>query len=168
MKLSDQEITNIIDTFETLVCEDLRSVDMEALYDDMLDECYSFDSVGGPFAYQSPSSVLKRVDPVAYNCGMLDWLNGESCVEIDGDYYEKREVEAIRDNLVSDLESLLSDLEDEKSAEIEALKDSASADPDRETPDRIVSEDRAEIEATFAEKRKLIEEAIATLNKHTF
>ena len=46
-----------------------------ARYDEMLDECYPLVQIG-TLSY-SPSQVLKRVDPIAYQCDMSDWLDSE-------------------------------------------------------------------------------------------
>lgn len=44
-------------------------------YNEMLDDCFSFASVGGPFEHMSPARVLAEVDPTAYRCGFNDWLD---------------------------------------------------------------------------------------------
>lgn len=95
------------------VTEECERVDLEARYDEMLDECYSFKDVGGIFSNMSPSRVLKEVDPTAYRCGMNDWEDSEGLVEIGGDYYEQDKVDTARDGFVDNLESELSDLETE-------------------------------------------------------
>lgn len=88
------------------VLDELTPIDMHERYDEMLDECYSFESVGGIFASMSPSRVLKEMDPTAYRCGFNDWIDGElgetvETVEgIDDDqYYDKDEVDEIRERL---------------------------------------------------------------------
>lgn len=93
------------------VTSECATIDREELFDAMLDDCYSFDKVGGPFACMSPSSVLKECDPIAYRCGVNDYADGEGWVEIDGDYYLGDEVESARGEFVSDLESEVEDLE---------------------------------------------------------
>ena len=49
--------------------------DCEDEYDEMLDECNDVVTVCG-MTY-SPSEVLKKVDPIAYRCGMADWADCE-------------------------------------------------------------------------------------------
>ena len=96
---------------------ELTAIDTDTLYDDMLDECYSFDSVGGPFATMSPARVLAEVDPVAYQCGKSDWLDGESrdeWEEIDGEYYDQREVEELRDEVTDELDAEEEEEEEEE------------------------------------------------------
>ena len=46
----------------------------EEAYNEMLDECYEDADICG-FKY-SPSEALKKVDPIAYRCGLLDWADG--------------------------------------------------------------------------------------------
>lgn len=83
------------------VIDELTPIDMEARFNDMLDECYSFDAVGGPFASMQPSRVLLECDPVAHRCGVNDYADGErdNATEIYGDYYDTDEVQAIRDEV---------------------------------------------------------------------
>lgn len=86
-----------------------RALDMDSRYDDMLDECYSFEDVGGPFASMLPSNVLSECDPVAYRCGFNDWIDGElgeSCAEFEGEYYD---LEALRDCVQEAIDSLEAD-----------------------------------------------------------
>jgi hypothetical protein len=52
-----------------------RYAEAIARYDEMLDECYPLVQIG-TLSY-SPSQVLKKVDPIAYQCGMSDWLDSE-------------------------------------------------------------------------------------------
>lgn len=82
--------------------EELDPVDMGPQYRDMLDDCYSFKDVGGPFEHMQPSRILEEVDPVAYRCGYADWLDGElgqTIEEIDGEYWDYEEVEVLREQL---------------------------------------------------------------------
>lgn len=96
------------------VTSECNAIDREERFDAMLDECYSFNSVGGPFACMSPSSVLKEYDPTAYSCEVNDWADGEGWVEIDGSYYDSDEVDKARGELVSEMESEASDLDTEQ------------------------------------------------------
>ena len=107
------------------IIEKCKTVDIEDAYNDMLDECYSFDSVGGIFAMMSPSRVLKECDPTAYRCGMSDWIDGEGFIEIVGGYYHPNDCEEQREELVAELEAEVSKLESdgdgEHQKEIDAL-----------------------------------------------
>lgn len=89
-------------TFEERVRE-LTPVDVDQEYKDLLDEIYSFDSVGGPFQHMSPARVLEEVDPTAFRCGLGEWLDSESdrLEEIAGDYYLRDEIEEIRDAIAA-------------------------------------------------------------------
>jgi hypothetical protein len=104
------------------VIAECQAIDREQRFRDMLDECYSFDSVGGPFACMSPSGVLEEMDPVAFRCGVNDYMDSEGTVEIDGDDYDSREVDKAAEEYLDELRNELSALE----AEIEN-----DDDPDR-------------------------------------
>ena len=95
------------------VKRECTEIDREARYDQMLDECYSFECVGGPFEHMQPSQVLKEMDPTAYRGGVNDYMDGEDTYEIDGKTYDRKEVEEARDGFVEELEDHLSDLEDD-------------------------------------------------------
>lgn len=47
---------------EERIKSELSPVNVESRFADMLDECYSFESVGGPFAHMLPSRVLRECD----------------------------------------------------------------------------------------------------------
>lgn len=51
------------------------SYEGEEAYDEMLDECNEEVNICG-MTY-SPSECLKRVDPIAYRCGLSDWADSE-------------------------------------------------------------------------------------------
>ena len=116
------------------ITDECKAVDREERFDALLDDCYDFSKVGGPFEHMSPSTVLKECDPIAYRCGVNDYADGEGWLEIGGDYYESSDVEEARESFVDELESELSDLE----AELEEL----NIEEDRQEPeiDRIQSE----------------------------
>lgn len=88
-------------------------VDMEQRFRDMLDECYSFDKIGGPFAYMSPSRVLEEVDPTAFRCGVSEQSDHENVYEIDGDYYDTDKVDEARDEFVANLQTELKEAQSE-------------------------------------------------------
>lgn len=93
--------------------DNCTAIDREARFDQMLDDCYSFEDVGGPFAHMVPSQVLKEMDPTAYRCGVNDYMDGEDTYEVDGETYDPREVDEARDEFVSDLEAELSDMQED-------------------------------------------------------
>lgn len=75
---------------------EVDEVDTELLLDGMLDDCYDFSSVGGPFSCMSPSEVLKEVDPIAYNCALSEYIDSLSQEDeyemVDGLLYLKEDI----------------------------------------------------------------------------
>lgn len=118
--MQSEIITALIDHIKN----ECKPIDQEAAYDDVLDECYSFKSVGGIFASMSPSRVLREVDPVAYRCGMNDYFGTSDHYEIDGDVYDNSAVDDAREEFESEMESAISDLE----AEIEEAENDEDFD----------------------------------------
>ena len=90
--------------------DNLTALDTEELYANMLDDCYGEVEIAG-MTFQT-SRALKELDPTAFRCGMVDYIDSLSLVEIDGDYFEFDACDAERDELISELESEISDLEE--------------------------------------------------------
>lgn len=151
MKTEKELLTDLA----TFIADECKAIDPEARFDDMLDECYSFDAIGGPFAHMSPSRVLKECDPTAYRCGVNDYADGEDWVEVGGDYYDRREAERARDEFVSTLEDEVTELEEE----IEELE---AEDADRDEDD---SESNADKVAELSEQLKEWREIVSTLSR---
>lgn len=91
--------------------ESLTPVDVEQAYRDMLDEVFSFESVGRAFAHMSPADVLLSQDPIAYHCGRHDYMDRKSrdeWVEVQDDtteeYYWQNEVRELLDGMSDDEE----------------------------------------------------------------
>lgn len=91
-----------IDNFE------LDSDDFEDQYCEMLDDCY--EEFMGQY---SPSYTLKMVDPIAYRCGLNDYV--DSLDKTDSLDYQ--ELESELEDLESDLEDMESELEDLENGE---------------------------------------------------
>lgn len=61
--------------YQTQDGEGLSDDDLHERYDEMLDDCYGYVNV---CEYQyNTSRALRELDPIAYRCGFLDWLDGE-------------------------------------------------------------------------------------------
>ena len=115
---------NIIAELETKIAADCSPVDREAAFNEMLDECYSFADVGGPFASMAPSRVLLECDPVAHRCGVNDYADGQPWVEVAGETYQQDDAEAVKQELAEELESQLAEIEDDadETAQAEELR----------------------------------------------
>jgi hypothetical protein len=147
--------TDIITRLESHIIAECKEVDRESRFDDMLDECYSFESVGGPFANMSPSQVLREVDPTAHRCGVNDYADSERWVEVGGEYYDQDEAEKAKQEFLDELESEASELE----SEIEEME---AEDEDEREPDYI-----ANLMAARSKLRDL-QADIAAVEKHSF
>ena len=95
--------------------QDAKPFNMDSAYREMLDDCYSFKSVGGPFEHMSPSHVLEEMDPTWYRCGLNDYADGvrDEYSEVDGEYYSNEDIEEARGEVVEDLEISLEHENDE-------------------------------------------------------
>lgn len=140
-----------IQALERYITDNCNAIDADARYREMLDECYSFKSVGGIFANMLPSRVLEECDPIAFRCGFNDYLDGEEWVEIDGEYYESRDdVEKARDEFIDELDSEMSDLSDS----LEEVEAEAEEEEDAEKKADELRGKIADLEDRIAEARK--------------
>lgn len=102
-----EESERLRDEFESMDIEDILSEDeIEARYICMLDDCHEPVDIAG-LTYGT-SRALKLTDPVAYRCGLADY---SSEISIENEYPE--EVQKI-ETLLSDIESLLEEMEEEE------------------------------------------------------
>ena len=142
------------------VKEDGQPRDMDAAYREMLDECYSFKSVGGPFACMQPSRVLEECDPTAFRCGFNDWLDSEEVTEIGDEYFDSKELEDIREQVADALDSEITDL-DEEAEDLEAgLPD---PEPDGSDPHGFIADLQA-VRDQITEKQAIL----AAVKAYTF
>jgi hypothetical protein len=89
---------NVEDVIENMVAESMvKPIDEDEVYREMLDECYGMISVCDYEYY--PSTALESLDPIAYRCGLADYISGQAgddiWCKIDGTYYPKDEVLAL-------------------------------------------------------------------------
>lgn len=150
MSTTTIETETIIQALEAHIAAECREIDPEKAFNDMLDECYSFEAVGGPFACMNPSRVLLEVDPTCYRCGVNDYIDGQEWVEIGGSYYDQRDAENAKEAFIDERQERIDELE----TEIEETE----ADEDHN------------ISELAAMKRKLSElkSDMAQLEKHSF
>ena len=59
-------------SFDNLLTQ-IEQVSQSKIFDEMLDECYDMIKVCGYEYY--PSHVLESTDPIAYRCGLTDYLD---------------------------------------------------------------------------------------------
>lgn len=116
IKQKIEQINGQIKTLENVIkehqhrmdCFEFDPDDFADDYDDMLDD------VHGDFMGYSASQILKQVDPTAYRCGLLDYvdsLDQDYEKMKDDDYSEWAEQKEEAENELSDLEDEISELE---------------------------------------------------------
>lgn len=116
-------LINPVSVFWSKFVEEVGTVNLDEMYSNMLDDVFSFESVGGIFANMSPAAVLRECDPTAYRCGRVDYEDSLDLVEIGGNYYSRDDAEKFK-------EDFLSELEDELNNENEGREDyDATEDP---------------------------------------
>lgn len=96
LKAEIAKLQKTIDTFE------LYASDFIDAYDEMLDDCY------GSFMGMYASRILEECDPIAYSCGLSDYVDG---MDIE-DSEEYQDYVSQLEELESELEDLENELED--------------------------------------------------------
>lgn len=61
--------------YQTADGRELSESDLDDMYAEMLDDCYGHVNVCG-YEYDT-SRALRELDPIAYRCEFLNWLDGE-------------------------------------------------------------------------------------------
>lgn len=83
---------------EALIKEHCEPVDAEGEFEEMLNECYETVKVG--CCEWEAGYVMKELDPVAFRCGVSDYLaDSDEFAEVDGEYYRVSDIEAMIDDL---------------------------------------------------------------------
>ena len=80
-------------TLPQILKEDYKPVNVKKVFNTVFNEMYSFEDIGGPFIFMSPSLVLREMDPTAYDQEFANWLDQAEYVEFDDDYYRQKDVE---------------------------------------------------------------------------
>lgn len=137
----------IITALLSHVTSECRAVDTDRRYDEMLDE------VHGDFMGSYPASrVLKEVDPTAYHCGMSDWLDSESVTEVEGSYYDDRDLDEAKTAFVEEKEAERATADNEL--------DELEGEPAEEADAEAIEDKRKEVARLDAE--------LAELEAHSF
>jgi polyhydroxyalkanoate synthesis regulator phasin len=114
--------------------EKLAPVDCENEFDNALDEG---DPVRIGSLEYTPSRVLKRIDPIAYRCGVSDYVDSLGLKEINWNSYDSDKVDKICDELVEELENEISSLQDEVEEAEEDVARAEDEDSSGYTPEQI-------------------------------
>lgn len=102
------------------IVAECNAVDVEAAFAAYLDENYSFDSVGGPFASYQPSRVMREYSPTDFRCGCADFSDSEPWTEIAGEYYRDDELDTTKEAFADERRAELRELENEAEDDTEA------------------------------------------------
>ena len=98
------ELTDVRHEMETFEPDEKEAEDA---FDDMLDGCYEPFRIG--YLEYSPSQVLREVDPIAYRCGVNDFVDSEPADRWSG-YSELAEREEELNDELTNLEDELYEL----------------------------------------------------------
>lgn len=131
------------------VVSECDPVDMDARFRDSLDYDGPVTVCGLEF---DPSRILHALDETAYDTYFNDYVDGEEVTEINGDYYEDRDVEKAREEFLDGMRDELADLE----SELETVREDEPEVMDVDESNRLTDEIAA------------MESRIAELERYTF
>jgi hypothetical protein len=89
------------DEVEARVIERLDVIDVEQVYRETLCDIYGMVDVCG--MKMSAAAILEEMDNTAFRCGCNDWMDGEQIEEINGEHYDQREVDDIREEVYNEM-----------------------------------------------------------------
>jgi hypothetical protein len=98
-------------TFDEILFGSFSPIDEEEVFDEYLNEVYSFSLVGGPFSNLDPAEVLKEVDPMQYDISKNEFLN-EEYTEYKGEYWKTEDFQEAEE-MYEEQEEINEDDEDE-------------------------------------------------------
>lgn len=79
----------------------LSDRELHERWEECLDECHEPYRIGQMTYY--PSQILRECDPIAYRCGLNDWMcSDDSMMEIAGQWYAREGVNDCLESLESD------------------------------------------------------------------
>ena len=84
---------------EHLIKEHCESIDAEEQFEEVLNECFESVKVGS--CQWDAGYVMKELDPIAFRCGVSDYLADDQFIEIDGEYYGESDIENMIDELTN-------------------------------------------------------------------
>jgi len=132
--MHSNERKNAMSKLTDKIEEELSAVDCEKLFDQCLDEN---DPVRIGSLEYTPSHVLKQIDPIAYRCGVNDYVDSLGLKEINGNSYGSDEVDKICEELVEELENEIGSLQDELEEAEQYLARCEEEDSTDYTPEQI-------------------------------
>lgn len=84
---------------EQYIIDNLDSLTESALeqqYQELLNEPGLVDVGGLTF---EPARVIEELDPTAYRCGLIEYIDSLKVMEVQGGYYEKSELDLYYDEI---------------------------------------------------------------------
>lgn len=112
--LTPEQKSALIARLVSHVTSECPEVDMEERFCRTIDEIYSFKDVGGPFAYMTPSDVLREMSPTDFRMGVADQSDRENVYEIGNAYYDADKVEDARMEFLMELSRDLDEAREEQ------------------------------------------------------
>lgn len=102
------------------IVEELTAVDVNELFDNMVDECS--EPLPSCISCLSISQIMRAMLPVDYRCGVNDYIDGligdTLTDEIEGNHYDKSEADDIIDEVTDEVDAEI-EAEEEEAAEAE-------------------------------------------------
>jgi hypothetical protein len=100
--------TNITfhDSIRAIIKDRCKPVDVRSRFVEMLDDSWAENDFLRTF-HLTPSTVIEECDPTMFQQELLNFTDScDDLIEIDEEYYDREDVEAVKADLINDIESL--------------------------------------------------------------
>jgi hypothetical protein len=96
--------TTFHDSIRSIIKDRCKPVDVDALFREMLDDSWADDAFLRQF-HLTASTVIEQCDPTMFRQELLNFTDScEDLIEIDEEHYDRRAVEEVKADLISDIE----------------------------------------------------------------
>ena len=94
------------DTIRSIIQDRCKPIDVDARFREMIDESWAENDFLRTF-HLTASTVIEECDPTMFRQELLNFTDScDDLIEIDEEYYDREDVEAVKADLIQDIESI--------------------------------------------------------------
>ena len=94
------------DTILSIIKDRCKPVEVSTRFREMLDDSWAENDFLRTF-HLTPSTVIEECDPTMFRQELLNYIDScDELIDIDGEYYNRDDVEEVKQQLIAEIESL--------------------------------------------------------------
>lgn len=94
------------DSIRAIIKDRCKPVDVRSRFVDMLDDSWAENDFLRTF-HLTASNVIEECDPTMFQQELLNFTDScDDLIEIDEEYYDREDVEAVKADLINDIETI--------------------------------------------------------------